>query len=90
MMFKLLKQTLANNLEPDASLTKKKKKCRVNVGLTHSHCPVYTQVQRNQDEVVEEKVNGLGPAFHRSVSSHLTAYSPPQLREEEGAERIDF
>lgn len=65
-------------------------KCRVNVGLTYSHCPVYTQVQRNQDEVVEEKVDGLGPALHRSVSSHLTASSTPQLREEEGAERINF
>lgn len=58
--------------------------------LTHSHCPVDAQVQRDQDEVVEEEVDSLGPALHSSVSSSLPASSAPQLREEEGAERVDF
>lgn len=60
------------------------------VGLTHSHCPVDTQVQRDQDEVVEEKVDSLGPALHSCVSSSLPASSTPQLREEKGAERVDI
>lgn len=58
--------------------------------LTHSHCPVDAQMQRYQDEVVEEKVDSLGPALHSSVSSCLPTSSTPQLREEECAERVDF
>lgn len=65
-------------------------KSTVTVGVTHSQCPVDAQVQRDQDEVVEEKVDSLGPTLHRSVSSRLPASSTPQLREEEGAERVDL
>lgn len=65
-------------------------KCIVIVSLTHSHCPVYAQVQRDQDEVIEEKVDSLCPALHCSVSSHLSTSSVPQLGEEEGAERVNL
>ncbi len=66
-------------------------KSTVIVLLTHSHRPVDAQVQRDQDEVVKEKVDSLGPALHSGVSSRLpTAASTQQLREEEGAERVDF
>lgn len=58
------------------------------VVTTYSHRPVDAQVQRDEDEVVEENVDSLGPALHRRVSSVLPASS--QLREEEGAERVDF
>ena len=44
-------------------------------------------MQRHQDEVVEEEVDGLGPALHGGVSAGLPA--PPQLGVEEGAERVD-
>ncbi len=60
------------------------------VGLTHSHCPVDAQVQRDQDDVVEEKVDSLCPALYCSVSSRLPASSTPQFGEEEGAKRVDF
>lgn len=58
--------------------------------LTHSQCPVHTQVQRNHDEVVEKEVDSLGPALHRSMSLHLGSTSTTQLGEEEGAERVNL
>ena len=60
------------------------------VVLTHSHRPVDAQMQRDQDEVVEEEIDGLGPALHSGVSPSWPASSTPQLGEEEGAERVDF
>lgn len=41
-----------------------------------------SQVQGDEDDVVEEEVDGLGPAAHRGVAT------PVQLREEEGAEAV--
>lgn len=60
------------------------------VCLTHSHRPVYAQVQRDKDEIIGEKIDGFRPALHCIVSSHLPASSTPQLGEEESAEGIDF
>lgn len=65
-------------------------KCTVIVSLTHSHCPVYPEVQGDQDEVIEEKVDSLGPAFHCSVSPCLSTSSVMELGEEEGAEGVNF
>jgi len=62
----------------------------ISVVLTHRHGPVDAQVQRDQDEVVEEKVDSLGPALHSWVSSSRPAAPASQLREEEGAKRVDF
>lgn len=58
--------------------------------LTYSHRPVDTQMEWDQDEVVEEEVDSFGPALNSSVSSSLPARSPPKLGEEEGAKRVDF
>lgn len=58
--------------------------------MTHSHCPVDAQVQRDEDEVIEEKIDGFGPAPHCSVSPRLHTGPILQLGVEEGAERVDF
>lgn len=56
----------------------------------YGQCPVDAEVQGNQDEVVEEEVNGFGPALYRSVSPHLDSTSATQLGEEEGAEGVNL
>lgn len=40
------------------------------------------QVQGNEDDVIQEEVDSLGPAAHGGVAA------PVELREEEGAEAV--
>lgn len=57
------------------------------ISVTYSQSPVDIQVERDEDEVIWEKVDSFGPALHLSVSPQ-PASSAPQLGEEEGAEGI--
>lgn len=55
--------------------------------MTHSQCPVDTQMQRDENEIEQEKIDSFGPALHFCMSCHTTS-STTQLGEEEGAEGI--
>lgn len=47
-------------------------------------------MQRDENKVIEEEINSLGPALHSSVASSLSTAAAPQFGIEEGAKRVDL
>lgn len=79
----LMKQSICDNLWTVESMV-------AITAQTYSHGPVDTEVQRDEDEIVEKEVDSFGPTFHSSVSPSLSSSSAPQFGEEECTERVNF
>lgn len=82
-----LKKTKTNTVITHKQWARLDKNIIVIIGVTHSQCPVDTQVQWDEDKVIWKKVDSFGPALHFRVSRQTTS-STSQLWEEEGAEGI--